>query len=267
MLVTQAIGLHGAGQRCEQHTTSISRTVTLLRQLQRALAHLLRKHLGFGNVVHEAPVFRLLSAYALGAGTKNVGQVMPHMALVGDAGQATRSRQHTEQGNLGQADRRGAVVHQDDLVTGQRQLVTTTGTGTIHGRQELQPAVPRCILQTVAGLIGELAEVDLPGMAADAQHENIRARAEHPVLQAGQHYRANFGMLEADAVDGVMQFDVHPQVITVELELVAWAQPRVFVKISAQGGHRAIEAEFPMPVLGGLSPVVHGVRNSHESVS
>ena len=93
-----------------------------------------------------------------------------------------------------------AVVDQDDLVAGQRQLVAAAGAGAVDGGEELQPAVPGRVLEAVARLVGELAEVDLPGVAADAQHEDVGARAEHLLLGAGDDHGAHLGMLEADAL-------------------------------------------------------------------
>jgi hypothetical protein len=40
-------------------------------------------------------------------------------------------------------------------------------------------------------------------------------------------------VLEADAVDGVVQLDVHAQVVAVELELVAGARAAVLVESSS----------------------------------
>ena len=51
--------------------------------------------------------------------------------------------QHTQQRHLGQADGRGSVVDQNDLVAGQRHFVTAAGTGAVDGGQELQATVFR----------------------------------------------------------------------------------------------------------------------------
>jgi hypothetical protein len=63
------------------------------------------------------------------------------MALVGHAGQAAGAGQHAQQRHFGQADGAAAVVHQDDLVAGQGQLVAAAGAGAVDGGQELQAAV------------------------------------------------------------------------------------------------------------------------------
>ena len=42
--------------------------------------------------------------------------------------------------------------------------------------------MPGRVFESVTGFIGELAKVNLPGVTADTEHENVGARAEHPVL-------------------------------------------------------------------------------------
>ena len=254
--VAKGVGFHGALQRRQRDALASGRPVAALRQLQRAFAHLLRKHGGLGDVVHQAPVLGLLAAHAFGRGAEDVGQVMAHMALVGHAGQAAGAGQHAQQRHFGQADGAGAVVHQDDLVAGQRQLVAAARAGAVHGGEELQARVLRRVFQAVARLVGELAEVHLPGMGGDAEHEDVGARAEHLFLGAGHHDRAHLRVLEADAVDGVVQLDVDAQVVAVELELVAGAQARVLVEVRHQRGDRAVESEFPVVILGRISLVV-----------
>ena len=60
---------------------------------------------GLAIVVDQPPVLRPLAAHAFDAGAEDVGQVVAHVALVGDAGQAAGAGQHAEQRHLGQADR------------------------------------------------------------------------------------------------------------------------------------------------------------------
>jgi hypothetical protein len=227
---------------------AFGRAVALRGQLQRALLHLGGKDGGLGDVVHQAPVLGLLAAHAFAGGAEDVGQVVAHLALVGDAGQAAGAGQHAQQRHLGQADGAAAVVHQDDLVAGQRQLVAAAGAGAVDGGQELQAAVGAAVFQAVARLVGELAEVHLPGVAGHAQHEDVGARAEDLVLGAGDDHGAHLGVLEADALDGVVELDVHAQVVAVELELVARAQAGVFVEVGRQRGHRAFELQLPVAV-------------------
>ena len=58
-----------------------------------------------------------------------------------------------------------AVVHQQDLVAGQRQLVAAAGADAVERGEELDAAVRAHVLHAEARLVGELAEVHLEGVA------------------------------------------------------------------------------------------------------
>ena len=85
-------------------------------------------------------------------------------ALVDEPGQAAGARQHAQQRHLGQRHRRRAVVDQHDLVAGQGQLVAAAGRRAVERRDVGLARVRGGVLDAVAGLVGELAEVDLPGV-------------------------------------------------------------------------------------------------------
>src|SRR5690606_41885160 len=59
-----------------------------------------------------------------------------------------------------------------------RQFIAAAGARAIERGDELEPAVPAGILDAIARLVGELAEVHLPGVRRQAQHEDVRARSE-----------------------------------------------------------------------------------------
>ena len=170
------------------------------------------------------------------------------MALVGQPRQTAGAGQHAEQRHLRQADGARTIVDEKDLVAGQRQFVAAAGAGAADGGEELQPLVLRGVFQAVAGLVGEFAEVDLPRMAREAEHEDVGAGAEHPFAGARDDHDADLGMLETDAVDGVIEFDVDAEIIAVELELVAGTQAPVLVEIGDERRHRPVELELPVPV-------------------
>ena len=149
---------------------------------------------------------------------------MAHVALVGEPGQAAGARQHAQQRHFGEADRTRAIVDEDDLVAGQSKLVAAAGARAVNGGEKLEPVMRRRVFEAVAGLVGEFAEVDLPRMARDAEHENVGAGAEHPFAGARDDHDADLRMLETDAVDGVIELDVNAEIIAVELELVAGTQ-------------------------------------------
>ena len=94
------------------------------------------------------------------------------------------------------------------------------------------------------------AWLDTPSMKMLAPEQNTLS------LRAGDDDRAHLGVLEADALQRVVQLDVDAQVVAVELELVAGAEAAVFVDVHRQRGDRAVEAELPVPVLRGVGLVV-----------
>ncbi|MCY1294200.1 hypothetical protein D9M69_353230 [compost metagenome] len=239
MRIAQRIGFDGALDRRERDALRIGRAVALRGQRQRALLHLLREHRRLGDIVDQPPVLGALAAHAFGGGAEDIGQVVAHMALVGHTGQAAGARQHAQQRHFRQAHRGGAVVHQQDFVAGQRQFIAAAGAG----------------------------EVDLPRMAADAEHEDIGARAEHLVLAAGDDHGAHFGVFEADAVERIVQFDIDAKVVAVQLELVAGTQAGVLVDIHCQRGDRAFELQLQVLVLGGGGLVLDAGGGGHGGVS
>ena len=174
--------------------------------------------------------------------------------------------QHAQQRYLGQADGGGAVINQQNFVAGQRQFVAATSAGAVDRCQKLQTAVRRRVFQAITRLVGEFAEIDFPSVAAQAEHKDVGAGAKHFVLGAGHHHAAHLGVLKADAVDGVVQLDVHAQVVAIELELVAGAQAAVFIKVRFERGHRALKAQFPVVVLAGFGLVVDKVFRVHNSL-
>ena len=93
-------------------------------------------------------------------------------------------------------------------------------------------------------LVGELAEVDLPRVRRAAQHEDVGAGAEDAFLQARDDDGVDLGMLEADALDGVGELDVHAEVVGVELQLVVGRQPRIFLHVHRQRGDGPSNVSF-----------------------
>jgi hypothetical protein len=100
------------------------------------------------------------------------------------------------------------------------------------------------ILEAVAGLVRELAEVHLPRVARHTEHEDVGARAEDAVLAARDDHAAHFRVLEADAVHGIVQLDVDAEVVAVQLQLVAGPQPGVLVDVQRQRRDAALGREY-----------------------
>ena len=140
--IAQRIGFNHAGHGWQHHTLAICRTIALGGQFKCARFHFLREHLGLGDVIHQTPVFGLLSAHALDAGAEQVRQVMAHMFLVGYPRQAASAGEHTQQRHLGQAHSAGAVIHKNNFIASQRQFIAPPRTRPIDGRKELQTAEP-----------------------------------------------------------------------------------------------------------------------------
>ena len=132
---------------------------------ERALLHLRLELRRLGDRVDQAPGDGPFAAHALARRAEDVREVVANVALVGEPRQAPGAGQDAEQGHLGQADRARAVVDEDDLVAGKRQLIAAARARAIDGGEELQALVPGRILEAVAGFVGELAEIDLPRVA------------------------------------------------------------------------------------------------------
>ena len=87
------------------------------------------------------------------------------------------------------------------------------------------------ILDAVARLVGELAEVDLVGVGRARQHADVGAGAEHARLARAQHHDLHLRVLEAQPLDRVGELDVDAEVVGVELELVALEQAALLVDV------------------------------------
>ena len=199
--------------------------------------------------VDEAPLLRALRLQALGERREHVGAVAPHLALIDEARQAAGAGQHAEQRNFGERDRRVAVVHQIDLVAGDGQLVAAARGRAVQRRDVALAGVARGVLDGAARLVRELAEVDLEGVRRGAEHVDVRARAEDARLQAGDDDGAHLRVLEAQALHGVGQLDVHAEVVAVELQLVALAQRLVLLHVHRERGDGPVNRQLPVLVL------------------
>ncbi len=173
------------------------------------------------QLVDEAPVECPAPARPFLHRAEDVGPIAPHTALVGDAGQPAGAGQHGQQRQLGQGHVRRAVIREHDVVAGERELVAAAGAGTANCRDPVLVRLLGGRLHGVARLVGELAEVDLVGMAGAGQHPDVRAGAEDALLARHQHHGPHLGVLEAQPLHGVGELDVDAQVVGVELELVA----------------------------------------------
>ena len=73
-------------------------------------------------------------------------------------------------------------------------------------------------------------------------------------------------MLEAQTLHRVVQFDVHTQIVGIELEFVAGRNAAVFLNIERQGGNFPLNAPRPVAVFIGLRFVIHCKGLAHVCV-
>src|SRR5262245_20083752 len=55
-------------------------------------------------------------------------------------------------------------------------------------------------------------------------------------------------MLEADALERVVQLDIDAEVVGIELQFVSRANAAVFIDSHRERGNRPVEAELPVPI-------------------
>ncbi len=244
-------------QRRERHTGVSVGPGRSLRPRQRSLADRCVEAAARHDGVDEAPVDGLLALDPFGPGGEDVGEIPADVALVDQPRQPARAGQHGEQRHLRQRDGGRTVVDEDDLVARQRQLVATAGRCAVDGSDPRLPGLGRGVLDGVARLVGELAEVDLVAVGGAGEHLDVGAGAEDPcslgtaetrVDAAGDDDRLHARVLEAQPLRGVVELDVDAEVVAVELQLVAVAEPSVGRYAHRQRGDRSVDGEVPMPV-------------------
>ena len=204
-----------------------------------------------GNrLIDETPRQRPLSLHPFAEAREDIGEVAPDLPLVDDTGETTGAGKHGEQRHFREGDRGGRVVHEEDLVTGERKFVSAARAGPAYRRDGLEPGVLRCILDIEPRLVRVFAEVHLERVGRASQHIDVGARAEDPVLGAADDEAAHLGMLEAEPLDRVGEFDVDTEVVGVGLKDVALAHRPVFLDVHEEARHRRLNDQFPVNVPG-----------------
>src|SRR5438132_780664 len=203
---------------------------------------------GRRNPIYQLPCLGAIGAHPFGSGAKDVGEITPHLALVDQPGEAAGAGQHRQERHFGQADGARPVVDHDDLVTGERQLIAAAGAGPVYGGNEFETRMGARILDAVAGLVGESAEINLFGVARLTQHVDVGAGAEHALLAARDHHHPGFGMLKPDAVERIVEFYIDPEVVRVELQAVAWGEPAFLLDVERHRGHRTVARKTPVSI-------------------
>ncbi len=216
--------------------------------------------------VDQPPLHRALALHALFRGAEDIRMVAADLSLVGDARQAAGAGQHREQRHLRQRHRGGTVVHQHDIIGGERHLVAAARRGAVDHGDGAQARGCARILDGVARLVGELAEVDLVGMAGAGQHADIGAGTEHPRLGRAQLHHPHRRMLEPNALERIGQLDVDAEVIGIELELVAFEQPALLVHVHGERRDGAVDGERPMAIARRLGRKIDPAQSIRELV-
>ena len=210
--------------------------------------------------VDKSPLQRPVPSDAFGRCAEKVGVVAAHPPLVHQPGQTPGAGQHGKQRQLGQRHRARSIVDQHDVLTGKGQLVPSPCRRAVDRADVGLSGVGRGVFYGVPGLVGELAEVHLEGVAGLRQHPDVGPGAKHPVVPRCNHHRAHAGMLKPQPLHRVVELDVHAQVVGILLQLIAWQQRRVLPDRQRQPSHPPVDGQRPMlvpPRAGGK--VYHGV--------
>ena len=134
------------------------------------------------------------------------------------------------------------------MIGGKCEFVTAARSRTVDDSDKTLPGILAGVLQPVAGLVGEFAEIDLMGVGRPRQHPDVGTGAEHPVFARPQQNHFHAGMFKAQPLHRVREFNIDAEIVGVQLELVAFEQPAILVDIHGQRCDVAIDCELPMPV-------------------
>ena len=145
------------------------------------------------------------------------------------------------------------------MVAGQRQLVAAAGAGAFDCADVVLAGVDACGLVSVAGFVGEFAEIHLVAVFGAPQHADVGTGAKYVVFVGAQDDAAHLGMLKAHALNDVGQFDIDAEVVGVEFQFVASKQAAVFVDIHEDRGDIAVVFDAPVAVVGGVGAKVDQV--------
>src|SRR3569832_1589886 len=94
-------------------------------------------------------------------------------------------------------------------------------------------------------------------MRGPAEHVDVGARAPDAVLAAFEHDDLHGRVLEADAVQRIVQFDIDAEVVRFELELVAGLDAAFLVDVELETCDVAVDSERPVAVLRGIRGKAH----------
>ena len=80
------------------------------------------------------------------------------------------------------------------------------------------------------------------------QHADVGAGAEHAVLGRAHHHHFHIRIFKAQPLHRVRKLDVDPEIIGIELELIAFEQPAILVDVHGERRNLARDIKLPMLV-------------------
>jgi hypothetical protein len=58
-------------------------------------------------------------------------------------------------------------------------------------------------------------------------------------------------MLKSNPLQGIVEFDIHAEIVRIQFELIAWTYSSVLLNIHCESGNAAVRGKLPMLVAGG----------------
>src|SRR5258705_8764037 len=104
--------------------------------------------------------------------------VAADFAFVGNAGETAGTGENAEERKLGKADRGRAIIDENNFVACEGEFIAASGTRAIERGEKFQAGVRAGVFDAVARFVGELAEIDFPGVRRETQHVDVGARTE-----------------------------------------------------------------------------------------
>ena len=182
MRIFDALAFYSSLERRKHDAHGVGRAIRSRRYLRGARGE---RILPFGtrhDVIHQIPFERAFAAHAFLDGAEKIRAVAPDAAFIDQSGEAAGAGQHRQQWYFRQGHGRRTIVEQNEVVGGKRQLIAAAGTGTVDRTYICLPRMGAGIFHGEAGFVGEFAKIDFVCVAGSAQHADIGAGAEHPVV-------------------------------------------------------------------------------------
>ena len=86
-------------------------------------------------------------------------------------------------------------------------------------------------------------------MACSAQHANICARAKYFVFARAHNDHFHFGMFKTHTLHDIIQFDIHTQIVGIQLQQVVIKETSIFIDIHREPSDRSFIIQAPMMVI------------------